>query len=808
MERILIIILLFLYTSCQKQSAKVNIDYVDQYNVVWNSQSKNSSESMPLGGGDIGCNVWVENGDVLFYMSRSGTFDENNTMLKLGRTRIQLDPNPFTGEEVVFKQELNLREGCVYITGKNNELEATLKLWVEVFRPEIHVDIESSVPVTVKSTYETWRTEDHHLEANERMQCMSFNASTPEQVTAITHRDSIRHSDNEVIWYHRNRDDDLVFDKEVNQQHLDSIKDQLWNPQKNLTFGGSMQGENMSFSKTVSGRYLNTDFTGWTLESDTPQTKQAITVQFHTANAETVEDWENELEALVKESKSKSKKWQKNLDWWQQFWDRSHIVINANVKNKEENNGWQVGRNYQLFRYMLGCNAYGKYPTKFNGGLFTYDPHLVLDYYPNATPDFRQWGGGSFTAQNQRLVYWPMLKSGDFEMMQTQFDFYKDILKNVELKTEHYWGHKGAAFPEHPQTFGLPYAGIYQYEWGKEGLGPRKEKYSERYLKKQNGDSLKIEDVGYLNNPWVSDQYDTVLEFCLMILDAEQFTGQDISQYMPLIESSLTFFDEHYRYWNKRLNGKELDENGHLVIYPGTACETYKVAKNPVQTLAGLKTVTERLLELPDSYLSKEKKAHYEKFLKQIPSISFREMNGHKTIAPAESWEYFSNQEIPQLYPVFPYPIYGIAKPDLQVAVDTWIYGMDDPIQKNYVSWHQDNIFCARLGLVEEAKELTIKKMQDSERRFPTFWGPGHDWVPDHNWGGSGMIGLQEMLLQTDGKEIQVLPAWPKEWDVNFKLHAPYNTVVNGRFNGETEYIDVFPSQRKENIIAIRNKSE
>lgn len=31
-------------------------------NVVWNTSSRNSSESMPCGGGDIGMNVWVEEG--------------------------------------------------------------------------------------------------------------------------------------------------------------------------------------------------------------------------------------------------------------------------------------------------------------------------------------------------------------------------------------------------------------------------------------------------------------------------------------------------------------------------------------------------------------------------------------------------------------------------------------------------------------------------------------------------------------------------------------------------------------------------
>ena len=49
-------------------------------NLVWNIQSRNASESMPCGGGDIGMNVWVENDDVLFYLSRSGSFDENNSV--------------------------------------------------------------------------------------------------------------------------------------------------------------------------------------------------------------------------------------------------------------------------------------------------------------------------------------------------------------------------------------------------------------------------------------------------------------------------------------------------------------------------------------------------------------------------------------------------------------------------------------------------------------------------------------------------------------------------------------------------------
>ena len=103
-------------------------------------------------------------------------------------------------------------------------------------------------------------------------------------------------------------------------------------------------------------------------------------------------------------------------------------------------------------------------------------------------------------------------------------------------------------------------------------------------------------------------------------------------------------------------------------------------------------------------------------------------------------------------------------------------------------SWHQDGIFFARMGMTAEAADYNTRKLQDSERRFPTFWGPGHDWVPDHNWGGSGMIGLQEMLMQTTDDRIILFPAWPKDWDVHFKLCAPHNTVVECMYkNGKVE---------------------
>ncbi|GAC1428032.1 MAG: hypothetical protein NVSMB7_04940 [Chitinophagaceae bacterium] len=79
----------------------------------------------------------------------------------------------------------------------------------------------------------------------------------------------------------------------------------------------------------------------------------------------------------------------KTREWWRRFWNRSYIFI--------EGKDSFISRNYQLFRYQLGCNAFGKWPTKFNAGLFTFDP-VYVDKKQAWSPDFRVWGGGTMMA--------------------------------------------------------------------------------------------------------------------------------------------------------------------------------------------------------------------------------------------------------------------------------------------------------------------------------------------------------------------------------------------------------------------------
>ena len=95
-----------------------------------------------------------------------------------------------------------------------------------------------------------------------------------------------------------------------------------------------------------------------------------------------------------------------------------------------------------------------------------------------------------------------------------------------------------------------------------------------------------------------------------------------------------------------------------------------------------------------------------------------------------------------------------------------------------------------------------MQKLADGPYRFPAFWGPGFDWSPDHNWGGSGMIGMQEMLLQEVGTKLYIFPAWPKEWNVRFKLCVSRGTTVEAEMkDGQVINVKVTPQDRQQDVV-------
>ena len=66
------------------------------------------------------------------------------------------------------------------------------------------------------------------------------------------------------------------------------------------------------------------------------------------------------------------------------------------------------------------------------------------------------------------------------------------------------------------------------------------------------------------------------------------------------------------------------------------------------------------------------------------------------------------------------------------------------------------------------------------------------------------LLALQRMLIQTVGDRVLLFPAWPADWDVSFRLHAPKRTVVEGVYrDGTLERLEVTPSERRDDVEVI-----
>ena len=94
--------------------------------VVWTSLGLDSQDSMPLGNGDIGLNVWTEpNGDIVFYISKTDAWSEKSGgpygLVKVGRVRLSTAA-PTGAAPSHFQQALRLLSGEITVRKRRSSL--------------------------------------------------------------------------------------------------------------------------------------------------------------------------------------------------------------------------------------------------------------------------------------------------------------------------------------------------------------------------------------------------------------------------------------------------------------------------------------------------------------------------------------------------------------------------------------------------------------------------------------------------------------------------------------------------------------
>ncbi|MEP0842009.1 MAG: hypothetical protein HRF43_04780, partial [Phycisphaerae bacterium] len=630
--------------------------------------------------------------------------------------------------------------------------KTVLRLWVDANHPVVHVEVESPAPSEAAASFELWRKTPTTLPSLEVSDVL-LDRSDPPVITrkTVVEPDTVLTGETDAIgWYHRNG---KSVGPELTMRHQDLLEAPWKDPLLHRVFGALIRAEN--------GRRIDDQ----RLESPAGR-RHRFSVYVLTRQPATAEEWRTSLDRIVKEVESipLASRLAAHRAWWADFWARSRIDIRDAGGAGDDAPGRDVARGYALQRFITACAGRGAYPIKFNGSIFT-----VAHAGKPGDADYRRWGPG-YWWQNTRLPYESMCAAGDFEMMRPLFRMYAgEVLAVCEYRTRRYFGIEGAYFPECIYPWGAVFSVTYGWRTSA----------AERTDKLQADAWHKYEWVGGLELVGLMQDYYDHTQDRAFLADTLLRTARPI----------LRFFDNFYR----------TGPDGKLVMHPAQALETWWDCTNPMPELAGLHSVCNRLLDLPEDALSGPDRAFVAQLRAKLPPLPTRVVDGETLLAPAERFARKGNIENPELYAVFPFRLVSFEKDNAELGRRT----LGRRTDKGPTGWRQDDIFMAYLGLAAQARDYVVQRARshDPQERFPAFWGPNYDWTPDQDHGSVLMKAVQAMLMQTEGRKIFLLPAWPKEWDVDFKLHAPFQTTVEGRLRGgKLEMLRVEPESRRRDV--------
>ncbi len=713
---------------------------------VWTSPSADDAGSMPLGNGVVGANVHVApNGDLVLLLSRVDAFSEIERLLKLGRVRVQCDP-PWMPTPA-FRQHLD-----VY-TGKIVVLDAGLRIDVvpDDAHDVIHVEMRSSTPRRVTARLETWRDAPRRLEGGEAKSAWLVQGA-PKGVVLEESADVVVDDPNAVVWYHRNETSAVPLT--LSHQGLDTVRDAFPDPLKDRTFGGKIA---FVESEKIDAR---------TVATTKPVNLAELRIATACAVVPKVDDWRARLDAVDAASGRFDAAARRTADAWRTRWDRSWIFVepaSATPGTTSPSAAWA------LQRYATAAATRGEFPMKFNGSIFTVAPKFVNGATWNE--DFRNWGG-DFWWQNTRLPYHGMLERGDGDLAASLFDFYTRVAEGCRARAKVYEGVDGIYFPETMSTFGT-YAND-DYGWDRTGR--------------------KSNDVACEYWKWAWNQGP---ELVALMLDHYDMTRDGTllrTKTLPLANGVLAWFDGRF----------PRAADGTLKITPTQSVETYwRDVVNDLPCVVGLHEILGRLRALPrDEVGDAGNRALWDRLAAALPPVPTRTTDTGETVfAPAASFSpQRFNCENPELWAVWPFRWSGVGRDTLDVGRATY----RTRIEKMTHGWTQDGQQAARVGLASEAAANLDAKLRNTHKnfRFPTFWGPNFDWLPDQCHGANLMTTFQEMLLQSVGDTIVVCPALPTDWSGTFRLWASGKTRVTVTLEtGRVTSLDVYPEHRKADVV-------
>ncbi|MFZ4701401.1 MAG: DUF5703 domain-containing protein [Candidatus Methylumidiphilus sp.] len=774
---------------------------VDAYNINYTTLGNNARESMPLGNGDISLNTWTyENGDVGLLIGKidalsgkaNAEADACYSLRKIGRVRISLYPPIFkeAAENGKFKQTLLLSEAAVQLSAPGSEL----RVWVDKNHPVVRVQLRGTQKVTVTVKNDPWRTE---AVAGVHLADVVFPGLTNQVAWCY-------HDPRTTVGY-RNQHEKGVWEA--------GLKDAALLPQlTTVSFGALIEGAGL---RSVDSLTLRS-------ESVSECSADINILRYSKLNEATPQAWLGLMQSQAAQTRrlDREQTWKEHLQWWRNYWDRSYIHITSGLQHAD------VTSQYLQQRFLNACQTGPMkelWRTPFNGGTFNVDL-LDLDVGRGVgitpvrsdgagkspmTADYRKWGA-SDRPQNTRHVYWPRLQTGDFDQGRAWYVWPSVVSQDWQKMVEANSPLRGAFM--HTGCSGWEYLSLRLFSPRDGQIIPSQAMVEKRIVPegvgKVNGGRSYCFDVGDEYLPYMLDYYELTQD--------EDFLTERL---IPYAEGLFKFFDGYFT----------RDSKGKLVLWPAMTSEVYVrypdtgyVPANPMGGVALLHTQLPRLLALKGkSGVTPATLALWQKVFDERPEMPKAiRRNGKLGLAPHEpDWDMeqkkTQGRDRGSLYAIWPYRAYmfqaaGTSAEDHAVASNT--LELDD---HGSSSWAYADYCAAILGNSERARKGVLFRVNATGQnpelkskgyfRFPAFnySAPNFtDWTPDQEGGNIVLSTVNYMLWNWKGKTIYLCPAWPKDWDCEFKFQGPLNTVVQGRVSSGNVILDqVVPESRRKDIV-------
>lgn len=377
MKRIIPALAILLCYACGLQASspfKISDNYLSQHDIVYLEPEFDSFNGFPLGNGDLGGMLWFTNDGIELQINKIDLYDKpadgRMTLRSAGRLKVNLGAPCYSYLHLAaFESRLSLQNAELNVQSSTAFADTEINSWVDANSNVWVIDCETNYKTSMPSgainriSLERWGSRDYggwYGSADNNFANGLGNAKTGKQGNDIILEEKFEGGLNFTVACR-------MLETPAEVQRISDRESSMVVP----------LSPKQKYKIILSVASSN--------DSDNP-TRQAISL-LDKAQAQTIA-------ALKKE----------HLGWWDNFWSKSFVHLSDNY----------LENIYYIRRYIMASSSRGKYPTPFNGGLWT------TNY------DHRQWTTPHHW--NTQESYWGLAVQNDCELMRPYIETYARMI--------------------------------------------------------------------------------------------------------------------------------------------------------------------------------------------------------------------------------------------------------------------------------------------------------------------------------------------------------------------------------------------